>query len=503
MLKSWSVEHFKPIITLQELNLAPVTVLAGLNSSGKSSLLQSILMISQTLSSRVLDRSLLPNGPTVQLGTFEDILNETSRSRILTVGLELEMGKDESRYLSSARRRYVGGIIVDDRQVVKSAKIIAKFSSASSNGISSSAVEASKVAVESVSLEINCELKSLPVQLDSDFSEHEMKDFKFNLTIKKITRDELKQFLTNVASDYLRLVPYAGEQPNYLGEFKTHDEKIRELYLVTLSHFLPTRLVRKFKGEERRKQRLGRAVELLFDYPNDPRGRIYSDVFDIDAPILEDLKRSVRELCKENSISEEFTGQSLGELIHWFKSLGMRGSRKKTIGKKTQEMIVQHFMQIESENFKNSEGLTDVLELWSQGEKGIQYAIDQEYKKRYQSSVSRPLDYRIGSHFIESIKEFGLDTNGIFLDKVVRAAAATIADQVKDIKGYKLHPLRKSETADSPQRIRSGDNAKAWRLMIEKRGAGWRLHYWQVPGLKGNMIEFSNVEKESGDRIYE
>ena len=147
--------------------------------------------------------------------------------------------------------------------------------------------------------------------------------------------------------------------------------------------------------------------------------------------------------------------------------------------------------------------LTNVLELWSQGEKGIQYAIDQEYKKRYQSSVSRPLDYRIGSHFIESIKEFGLDTNGIFLDKVVRTAAATIADQVKDIKGYKLHPLRKSETADSPQRIRSGDNAKAWRLMIEKRGAGWRLHYWQVPGLKGNMIEFSNVEKESGDRVYE
>ncbi len=23
------------------------------------------------------------------------------------------------------------------------------------------------------------------------------------------------------------------------------------------------------------------------------------------------------------------------------------------------------------------------------------------------------------------------------------------------------------------------DNAKAWRLMLEKHGAGWRMHYWQ------------------------
>jgi predicted ATPase len=41
MLKSWSIENFKPIVNSGELKLAPVTVFAGLNSSGKSSLLQS------------------------------------------------------------------------------------------------------------------------------------------------------------------------------------------------------------------------------------------------------------------------------------------------------------------------------------------------------------------------------------------------------------------------------------------------------------------------------
>src|SRR2546421_102911 len=89
MLKSWSIENFKPIVNSGELKLAPVTVLAGRNSSGKSSLLQSILMIAQTLSNQLPERALLPNGPLVQLGTFEDILSDFSDSRTLMVSFEL------------------------------------------------------------------------------------------------------------------------------------------------------------------------------------------------------------------------------------------------------------------------------------------------------------------------------------------------------------------------------------------------------------------------------
>jgi len=82
MLTSWSIQHFKPIVNSGDLKLAGVTVLAGLNNSGKSSLLQSILMISQTLSSRVLDRPLLPNGSILQLGTFESVLNDHDPSSL-------------------------------------------------------------------------------------------------------------------------------------------------------------------------------------------------------------------------------------------------------------------------------------------------------------------------------------------------------------------------------------------------------------------------------------
>src|SRR5579859_485217 len=91
MLKSWSIQNFKPILNSGELKLAPVTVLAGRNSSGKSSLIQSILMIAQTLSSRVLDRPLLSHGPFARLGTFADILNKYSGQSSLIVEFQLDV----------------------------------------------------------------------------------------------------------------------------------------------------------------------------------------------------------------------------------------------------------------------------------------------------------------------------------------------------------------------------------------------------------------------------
>src|SRR5712692_9289427 len=98
MLKSWSIENFKPIVNSGELKLAPVTVLAGRNSSGKSSLLQSILMIAQTLSNPLPDLPLVSNSPLVQLGTFEDILCKLTSSQILSVSFELDIGEEYEQF---------------------------------------------------------------------------------------------------------------------------------------------------------------------------------------------------------------------------------------------------------------------------------------------------------------------------------------------------------------------------------------------------------------------
>jgi len=246
MLKSWLIQNFKPILNSGELNLAPVTVLAGRNSSGKSSLIQSILMIAQTLSSRVLDRALLPNGPIVQLGTFEDILSEQTNLRTLVVSFELEMEKEEIKIPAKSKVRLVNERLVAGLSTnIQSVKVTAQFRSVSTNGTRVSAIEASKVNVESISMEV---VGSSYAQ-SSMFSGSET-SLEFILDIKSLTPTELDEFLKNVAPEYLRLVPYATTELNYLGSFKlkskSDNTRIPDPSLVSFSHFLPARLIGKY-----------------------------------------------------------------------------------------------------------------------------------------------------------------------------------------------------------------------------------------------------------------
>ncbi len=147
--------------------------------------------------------------------------------------------------------------------------------------------------------------------------------------------------------------------------------------------------------------------------------------------------------------------------------------------------------------------LIDVIELWDKGVSGITYAIEQQYKKDWQSTKAAPMKFHIGHSFLESVETANLGTNENTLRRIIKAAAAVIADQAKHIKSYKLHELRESAAGNSPQRTRVRDNAKAWRLMIGQHGAGWRMHYWQIPTSEGSTVEFSNIVKESDDTIYE
>jgi hypothetical protein len=146
--------------------------------------------------------------------------------------------------------------------------------------------------------------------------------------------------------------------------------------------------------------------------------------------------------------------------------------------------------------------LTNVLDSWAKGEQGISYAIKQQYKKDWSGTIVSPFEFQLGPHFIESVNERGLETNEIVLRSIIRAASDVIADRAKDRLGYHLHPFKKSETADSSQLIRDNDHARAWRLMLQKHGAGWRLHYWQILTHEGCMIELANVCKESEREIY-
>jgi AAA15 family ATPase/GTPase len=75
MLTKWGLSNFKSIYNA-DIELAPLTVLTGINSSGKSSLLQSMLMIAQTIQNPNTERALMINGPLVELGSPESIVSQ-------------------------------------------------------------------------------------------------------------------------------------------------------------------------------------------------------------------------------------------------------------------------------------------------------------------------------------------------------------------------------------------------------------------------------------------
>jgi predicted ATPase len=80
MLARWTLKNFKSFHTSEPLTIAPLTLLCGANSSGKSSVLQSMLLIKQTFEHSPSERVVALNGPLVQLGTFTDILNYQAKA---------------------------------------------------------------------------------------------------------------------------------------------------------------------------------------------------------------------------------------------------------------------------------------------------------------------------------------------------------------------------------------------------------------------------------------
>ena len=81
--------------------MAPLTVFAGANSSGKSTLLQSILLVAQTLTHRVRSRSVVLNGTLVRLGKFNDVKNAHHDAKQIRISWELHPSTEDSGTMST------------------------------------------------------------------------------------------------------------------------------------------------------------------------------------------------------------------------------------------------------------------------------------------------------------------------------------------------------------------------------------------------------------------
>lgn len=79
------LEHFKCFRAF-ELPMAPLTVLTGFNAAGKSTALQSVMLMSQTLRRGLSTDKLVLNGPLAELGSTGDVLNRNARSEAVRLG---------------------------------------------------------------------------------------------------------------------------------------------------------------------------------------------------------------------------------------------------------------------------------------------------------------------------------------------------------------------------------------------------------------------------------
>lgn len=90
MITRWRLFNFKSVKSDTSLEFGPLTIFAGPNSSGKSTWIQSLLLVSQTLSNRVQSRSVVLNGSLTRLGQFDDLKSYGSAANEVVIGCECE-----------------------------------------------------------------------------------------------------------------------------------------------------------------------------------------------------------------------------------------------------------------------------------------------------------------------------------------------------------------------------------------------------------------------------
>ena len=95
MITEITIENFKSFGSPQTIPLKPITLLYGPNSSGKSSIIQFLLMLKQTLESSN-NEPLLTKGNLVELGDFNNIIHKHNNHNNLGIRFQLKLMTGET-----------------------------------------------------------------------------------------------------------------------------------------------------------------------------------------------------------------------------------------------------------------------------------------------------------------------------------------------------------------------------------------------------------------------
>lgn len=123
-LRSWKLRNFKSVVNA-DIALAPLTLVVGANSAGKSSLLQSILMMAQA-SSEDTPGGFPLNGPLVGLGAFEEARTDIvpRNGDQITIGAQIALPPIMRRYSFYSPRMFMMGMTLDDPTLTDAAEAV-------------------------------------------------------------------------------------------------------------------------------------------------------------------------------------------------------------------------------------------------------------------------------------------------------------------------------------------------------------------------------------------
>lgn len=241
MLTKWKLFNFKAIQQETELEFKPLTIFAGANSSGKSTVLQSILLVTQTLANAVTNRPIVLNGDLVRLGQFDDIKSIGSEAAEITIGWTLD--SPESAAIQPSLPGLPSGVryMVEQEQMVRRMTCEIAFDSVS--GSASADVQQLQPALLSMNMD---------AQLWTDEDQLRTSSMSLRQTSKTLDQTE---------------APGAPQGPRFSIKFDHDTEEARqakslphEIDGVVLQHFLPARLLASFTAPEVRTEAIMRAL---------------------------------------------------------------------------------------------------------------------------------------------------------------------------------------------------------------------------------------------------
>lgn len=95
MLTALDIKNFKAFSEWQSLTLAPITLIYGPNSSGKSSIIHSIMLLKQSLTRPSTQGGLVSNGEYVDLGDYSSMVNRHDISKEISFRLSYSPQKKQ------------------------------------------------------------------------------------------------------------------------------------------------------------------------------------------------------------------------------------------------------------------------------------------------------------------------------------------------------------------------------------------------------------------------